>query len=151
MLHFLIVDSICVDQDRTLSTCMPRSFSFVEMSIVSLPIFSVGGLAIIWFTLYLVEISMAFVFGTFTFMSFLVHQLIKFSRSLFMLLVKFRMDESEDDRVPSSANRSKMQNFSVKGKSFTYRRNSRGPKTEPCGTPAFISFGVDNFPEICTC
>ena len=33
----------------------------------------------------------------------------------------------------------------------TYRRNSRGPKTEPCGTPAFISFGVDNFPEICTC
>ena len=77
---------------------MPRSFSFVEMSIVSLPIFSVGGLAIIWFTLYLVEISMAFVFGTFTFMSFLVHQLIKFSRSLFKLLVKFRMDESEDDR-----------------------------------------------------
>ena len=45
MLHFLIVDSICVDQDRTLSTYMPRSFSFVEMSIVSLPIFSVGGLA----------------------------------------------------------------------------------------------------------
>ena len=84
-------------------------------------------------------------------MPLLVHQFMKFSRSAFKLLVSFRMEESEDDRVASSANRSKMQNCNVSGKSFTYKRNSKGPKTDPCVTPAFTFFGVDSFPEICTC
>ena len=58
------------------------------------------------------------------------------------------MEESEEDRVASSGNRFKMQNCNVKGKSFTYRRNSKGQRTEPCGTPAFRSLSEDNFPEI---
>ena len=35
--------------------------------------------------------------------------------------VRLRIEESDDDRVASSANRSKMQNCNAKGKSFTYR------------------------------
>ena len=52
------------------------------------------------------------------------HQFMKFSRSEFKLLVSSRIEESEDDRVASSANRSNIQNCNVNGKSFTYRRNS---------------------------
>ena len=49
------------------------------------------------------------------------------------------------------ANRSNIQNCNVNGKSFTYRRNSKGPRTDPCGTPAFSAIGIDNFPEMWTC
>ena len=84
-------------------------------------------------------------------MSLFKHQFMKFSRSEFKLLVSSRIEESENDRVASSANRSNTQNYNVNGKSFTYRRNSKGPRTDPCMTPAFSAIGVDNFPEMWTC
>ena len=47
VLHFLMVFSICVVQNRTLSIFMHMSFSFDDNSTVPSPIFSVGGFVMI--------------------------------------------------------------------------------------------------------
>ena len=57
------------------------------------------------------------------------------------------MDGSEEDKVASSANRSTMIVFIDIGKSLMYIRKSKGPRTDPWGTPAVICFGSDSLPE----
>ena len=48
--------------------------------------------------------------------------------------------------VVSSANKMTSECFRHDGKSFMYIRNSRGPRTEPCGTPQSISRTLDCVP-----
>ena len=56
--------------------------------------------------------NIALVLGMLTTIPLLSHQILKFSKSIFKLFVRFKMDESEDDKVASSANRSKIQKAS---------------------------------------
>ena len=52
------------------------------------------------------------------------------------------MFEAEKNSVLSSAKcLVKLSKFS--DMSFTYIRNRRGPRTDPCGTPAKVDFAID--------
>jgi hypothetical protein len=47
--------------------------------------------------------------------------------------------ECENKMLVSSAKITGMENlFNTIGKSFIYRRNNKGPNTDPCGTPCLV-------------
>ena len=73
-----------------------------------------------------------------------MHKSWKFFKSAFKQFVKFKIDGSEEDNVASSANRSRMHIFIDIRKSLMYIRKSKGPRTDPWGTPAAICFVSDN-------
>ena len=47
----------------------------------------------------------------------------------------------KNSELSSAKSRVKLSKFS--DISLTYKRNKRGPKTDPCGTPVEVGFGVE--------
>ena len=62
--------------------------------------------------------------------------------------MRLKIDGSELDSVASSVNRSSMQVCIDNDKSSIYTRKSKGPRTEPLGTPADFCCGSDSLSEI---
>ena len=94
------------------------------MCIASSESFRSGRFLSILFAAILEAMNIALVLGTLTTILLLIHQSWKFFKSAFRQFVKFKTNGSEEDRVASSANRSKMQVLNDKGKSLIYTRKS---------------------------
>ena len=61
-----------------------------------------------------------------------------FLSSVFTMLIRTFRSSWENSNVVSSANNN-VRNLDARGKSFIYKRKSRGPKMDPWGTPRVIS------------
>jgi hypothetical protein len=55
-----------------------------------------------------------------------------------VLLKPFRLEEEDKTLVSSAKIMGKENLFNNSGKSFIYKRNSKGANTDPCGTPCLI-------------
>ena len=101
----LIILSTCAVHDNVLSIWTPRSFSLVDMFIVSSESFRSGRFSSILLAAVREARNMALVLGTLTTILFLIHQSWKFFKSSFRQFVRFRIDGSELDSVASLANK----------------------------------------------
>ena len=127
------------------------SFSFSDICMVSFESWMSSEFSIILFNTILDEINIAFVLRILAIMSFLSHHSWNLFKSALRRFVRCRTEGSEEERVASSAKKSNAQHVMDNGKSLIYTRNRTGPRTDPWGTPAEISFGSDSLAETCTC
>jgi len=68
-----------------------------------------------------------------------LNQSLRFVSSVFTVeKTNFKLDPEKKILV-SSAKRTKLKNLEDKWMSLIYKRNSRGPSIEPCGTPQLIT------------
>ena len=76
--------------------------------------------------------------------SLLTHsQLLTLLSSTFTLASRHCRLLCEQNKLESSANKWKSRSGADLLKSFIYKRNNNGPRTEPCGTPQVIGFRSD--------
>jgi hypothetical protein len=82
----------------------------------------------------------ALVFSVFIMRSFTVNQLAIWFIAAWILSFKDLRFLSMSNMFVSSANRTIFASWTAVGESLINNINSRGPRTEPCGTPYFNSF-----------
>ena len=78
------------------------------------------------------------VFFTLSEILFAFNQLTRCFKSALTCLFSFLIELLRHNRLVSSAKWWTLQNFIAWLRSFIYNKNSRGPKTDPWGTPQFI-------------
>ena len=81
-----------------------------------------------------------FVLDTFRASLLTFNQVTNFLSSIFTVFCSITRSLDSKNMLVSSAKRKNFNFLDMLGKSFMYNKKSKGPKTEPCGTPQDIVF-----------